>query len=338
MRILKRVQKLYKGALPSRFRRIFMLGLAVLSLGGMAYGFKKSYDPGANVCGHADFEKECLLCHVPVHCLSANRCQACHKDVAQERAEADGLHGKLPGTNQCQNCHTEHQGRDAVITDVAFENVDHKTLTGFSLEHHQKDTDGAAMTCQRCHPQGEFAAAAVPCAGCHAERDADFTSTHRGQFGEHCLDCHDGTGRMQDFQHDTIFPLEGAHAEHDCIVCHADPHDVKIARSCVACHEEPAVHAGAFGQACHRCHTAEGWGDAQLREHVFPLDHGAETASACDACHGETYTRYTCYGCHETHTESLIKAQHPTTPTTELAICADCHPTGELEELEKTHD
>jgi hypothetical protein len=338
MDILKHVRSVREISLARKFQRILILGLAVLSLGGAAYGFKKTYDPGANVCGHADFEEECLLCHVPVHCLSANRCQACHKEIAKERTEASGLHGKLPGTNQCQNCHTEHQGRDAVITDVAFQNIDHAALTGFSLEHHQHETAETAMTCQSCHPQGEFAAAAVPCRECHADADAAFMDAHEREFGQRCLDCHDGTGRMRDFQHDAVFPLEGVHAEHDCIACHADQRYVKTARNCIDCHEEPPVHAGAFGQACHRCHTTNGWGNAQLREHIFPLDHGAETASACEVCHEETYTRYTCYGCHDAHTPTLAQARHPDTPLSDLATCADCHPTGEVEEVENPHD
>ena len=53
-----------------------------------------------------------------------------------------GLHGLLPGTNRCQNCHKEHQGREADITTLAFRRIDHASLANFSLDYHQENYDG----------------------------------------------------------------------------------------------------------------------------------------------------------------------------------------------------
>jgi len=46
---------------------------------------------------HAEFEQDCGHCHGPIHCVEDRRCQDCHYEVAQDRANSTGLHGRLPG-------------------------------------------------------------------------------------------------------------------------------------------------------------------------------------------------------------------------------------------------
>jgi len=105
---------------------------------------------------HADFETQCSHCHAPMHCITDSRCQDCHQEIARQRATANGLHGKLPGTNKCQNCHVEHRGPETTITELAFINVNHFKLANFSLARHTKDYDGENMNCESCHSQGVF--------------------------------------------------------------------------------------------------------------------------------------------------------------------------------------
>lgn len=317
-----------------------MLVFLVLSLGGAAYGFKKSYVPGPvsaaqrhgepinGYSSHADFERECLHCHAPVRCLSANLCQDCHREIARERAEAEGLHGLLPGTDKCQTCHTEHQGRDAVISNIPFSNINHQLLSGFSLTLHETDFDGTLLACDSCHTGGRYDAAYVACAACHGEKDPDYIAEHTEQFGGNCASCHDGQDRMMGFEHSEVYVLDGAHEGVDCQDCHGGQTFTQSARDCAGCHEDPAVHAGEFGLDCDRCHTAVAWSPAQLTEHIFRLDHGEQGEIACETCHTETYVTYTCYGCHD-HQLAEMQELHTQEGIDQLEPCGECHPTGQ---------
>lgn len=297
---------------------------------------------------HASFEKDCLHCHAPVHCLKADRCQACHLEIARQRIEGEGLHAQLPGTDRCQTCHPEHRGKDAVMTEVPLTNIDHATLTGFSLELHATGHDGAPVACEDCHKGGLFKAEAVDCVACHAAEDALVVSDHISRFGGECLLCHDGADRMLAFDHQTVFALDGAHAGAECEACHIDQAFAGMAGECEACHAEPDYHRGQFGTDCARCHGAVAWAPAQLTQHTFKMDHGGDPDVPCQTCHTESYTMHTCYGCHE-HTPEEMLAVHAAAGVTEaaapaahhgaasapaeLAACATCHRTGAPEEL-----
>ena len=209
-----------------------MLVLLVLSLGGAAYGFKASYVPGPvtaahrhgepidGYSSHADFERECKHCHAPVRCLSANLCQDCHREIASERAEAEGLHGLLPGTEKCQNCHNEHQGRDAAISDMPLGNINHEQLAGYSLDLHQTDYDGTPLTCPNCHQDGQHDDRLGRLRRVPRGRAPHYMGEHTERFGGNCLACHDGQDRMLDFQHGQYYALEGAHQDAECEDCH----------------------------------------------------------------------------------------------------------------------
>jgi hypothetical protein len=329
----------------SRAGRNVSMVFLVLTLGGAGYGLKKSYVPGpvsaahprGQMLGgfesHAEFEKECLHCHAPVRCLSANLCQDCHMDIARERAEATGLHGLLPGTNRCQNCHVEHQGRDALISNVSFVNINHERLTNFGLEHHETDYDGTPLTCNRCHVGGRFSAESVDCTHCHSSDDPNYMGEHTERFGGNCLGCHDGRDRMTDLDHNLVFVLEGAHETVECEECHADQTFADVARGCVVCHQDPAVHAGQFGLDCVRCHTAFAWTPAQLTQHTFLLDHGDEGEVACETCHVGTYAQYTCYQCHD-HDRGEMQTVHLEQGIAKFDECIECHPTGRAGEAQ----
>lgn len=328
------------GFLSSQIGRIMLSVVVGLGLGGGFYTFKHTYTPGpcsdahprneqlGGYHSHADFEKECLHCHAPVHCLSASRCQECHLKIAKQRSEAQGLHGVLPGTDKCQTCHTEHEGRDAVISQVALVNVDHGQLTGFHLARHTIGYDGEPMTCADCHGEGQFAAEQVDCITCHAGADPTDIARHRQELGDDCTGCHDGRGGMENFDHAQAFALEGAHAEADCVDCHGAQTYSGATSECVACHEEPAVHAGLFGVDCSRCHLDTAWSPTELVRHDFRLDHGDEGPVDCETCHPETYVDHTCDGCHE-HSPEQVAASHADEGLTDLTPCADCHPTGQ---------
>jgi hypothetical protein len=318
-------------------RLLVILALVPLAVPVGSYGLKTVYRPGPvsdraargtalnGYSSHAEFEKECSHCHAPLHCITANRCQDCHLDIAKQRADAVGLHGVLPGTARCQTCHIEHRGRDAVISQVPLANIDHGQLTGFSLALHTEDYAGDPLVCDDCHIGHQFAPQSVDCINCHADHDPILIADHRAEFGDRCLECHDGRDRMRAFDHDQVYPLAGAHAEVACQDCHADHVYVGTAADCAACHQEPALHAGQFGFRCDQCHTAAAWAPAQFRLHPFLAALGSAGDLPCQVCHVDSYTHYPCDSCHDRHE---MRTVHLALDIDEIDDCTGCHPTG----------
>ena len=134
---------------------------------------------------------------------------------------------------------------------------------------------------------------------------------------------------MKNFDHANFFILDGRHAEAECTGCHVDQNWNGLSKLCADCHAEPEIHADLFGLQCEYCHETGAWTPAQLKVHVFPLDHGEPPAPECTVCHLEKYSEYTCYGCHE-HQEQEILESHLEDGISpgDIPQCKDCHPTG----------
>lgn len=159
---------------------------------------------------HADLENDCGHCHVPVHCIVEDTCTECHYEIAEQRQNLLGLHGRLPAGN-CAVCHTEHKGRDADIALFAFQNVDHNALAGFSLALHETDHRGNPLDCNTCHFKDVYMEESLDCVTCHRDENPAYMALHMSEYGGRCLDCHDGQDRMGNFDHDIIYPLGEAH-------------------------------------------------------------------------------------------------------------------------------
>jgi mono/diheme cytochrome c family protein len=106
------------------------------------------------------------------------------------------------------------------------------------------------------------------------------------------------------------------------------------AHQCVACHEDPDMHAGRFGLDCARCHSTIAWTPALLTKHTFLLDHGGQGKIDCLTCHLENYYQHTCYECHD-HKPTQMEEIHLAEGIFEYEACVDCHPTGEEGEAEQ---
>lgn len=283
--------------------------------------------PMGGFSSHAMFEQECSHCHAPIHCVTDDRCQSCHVEIAEQRSETVGLHGLLPGTERCQTCHIEHQGRNAVISDVAFANIDHDLLADFSLVKHETNYDGTSFHCESCHTEGRFGADSVDCLTCHTENDSELMTHHEEEHGLNCLGCHDGRDTMIDFDHDQAFERSGQHANAGCIDCHAEQQFKGTSQICVDCHENDAesIHTATFGVDCARCHTADAWAPAQLTHHTFLLDHGDEGTLECQKCHTLNYYEHTCTECHDMMEMATF---HEVEDSAAIENCVQCHPTG----------
>jgi len=294
----------------------------------------------AGFTSHADFEAECSQCHVAWKGVAAANCQGCHTGVGEQIQTGIGLHGLLAAGERCQECHVDHRGREAALTDFDLAGFEHGRLTGFSLVHHEVNFDGTPLGCDHCHINGISGSIATfidfdgSCHDCHLEGQPDWTADHGAFFGQDCLACHDGVDSMADFDHQAVFALEGAHTNLKCADCHQPTVLAGTANDCAGCHQEPMLHLGQFGTDCARCHTDSAWRPAELTQHTFPLDHGGEGKIPCDTCHTQSYAIITCYNCHA-HNPSETIAEHLEEGITDIADCAACHPTGREEEAEE---
>jgi len=243
-------------------------------------------------------------------------CESCHKEPP--------LHESLFPV-ECSQCHTTEAWSTAKLNDVNF---NHSTQTDFTLDHHRQDFSGAEINCTECHGEQFDNIQINTCIGCH-EQDSEkpeFITAHSEQYGKACLDCHDGIDRMENFNHDGIFRLEGNHTEIDCTACHSDFVFSGTPRECYECHTEPEIHAGFFGQKCQYCHNQSEWSPALLSVHIFPLEHGSQEPLLCQSCHKDRYTEYTCYGCHEHQPETVLTSHlQAGIPELEIPVCITCH-------------
>ena len=250
------------------------------------------------------------------------QCTACHSDPHA---------GQLGAA--CTNCHSQDAWKPA-------SNFDH-TRTAFPLTgRHQ------SVGCQKCHaPQAGSTAPRYKglsfsaCENCHQD-------PHRGAFQEaafrgRCESCHTTGGwkalrTESGFDHQrTKFPLNGKHAELDCLKCHKtfDFSQAIAHQRCSDCHED--VHRGQFagrpgGSDCSACHSETSFKPSLFTKEshqrgAFPL-HGKHAAIDCVQCHKpagrEAHYRFaatTCVTCHaDPHAGQFSAA-----PWTNR--CEECH-------------
>ncbi|HZY44208.1 MAG TPA: hypothetical protein VFF70_05585 [Anaerolineae bacterium] len=252
-------------------------------------------------------EVACRQCHLNVRSVAdykqaAPTCIACH--------QKDDQHKGAFGTD-CVQCHTSDSWQGAKF--------DH-SLAVFKLTGAHVN-----VTCQQCHVNNVFKGTPQDCGTCHQKNDQ-----HQGAFGTNCGQCH-STDNWQGAKFDhsvAAFKLTGAHINVHCQQCHINNIFKGTPQSCVACHAEPAVHAGQFGTNCAQCHTTTTWQGATF-VHTFPLNHGEGGTIACVTCHTQpaNFKVYTCYGCHE-HDPIGIQNRHLREGIANFQDCVQCHATG----------
>ena len=319
---------------------ILVLGIILRYFGGGPFSpgqlsaASPRQEPLSGVSSHAEFEAACAKCHAPWQGSAAGRCESCHTGIGEQRLARTGMHGRLPDTKDCRQCHTEHEGREADITTYDLQAFEHEWLTDYSLVKHQANFDDSLIRCEACHPQGEYEPLQVTCQACHATADRAFVDDHSALYGDDCHYCHDGYDSMVSFDHQAVFPLAGGHADQDCRACHTTTVMAGTPADCSGCHAEPAVHADQFGLDCARCHTALAWLPARLSIHTFPLDHGQEGRNDCQSCHKQRYDEYTCTNCHA-HEPLEIRSVHITAGILEFESCIECHPRGLVDEFDE---
>lgn len=257
--------------------------------------------PGPVVAGHAKLEQDCRKCHVPFKKdAQPALCLDCHKETAADIRQHKRFHGGLANTT-CRNCHTEHKGRKARVTEVEPGTFSHDK-TAYPLKGAHKK---AEAKCASCHlPKVKYRDAPHACNACHAKDDV-----HKGKLGVKCEQCHSEIEwKKSSFDHNlTRFKLEFGHAGVECKACHADRSYTNAPTECVACHkkdDDKKGHKGRFGAKCASCHNVKKWKDVDFdhaRDAKFAL-RGKHFSIKCEACHvAPLYTvktPATCVACH----------------------------------------
>jgi len=141
---------------------------------------------------------------------------------------------------------------------------------------------------------------------------------------------------VYDHEAETGVPLDGAHENAACLLCHNDRGPVAqyAARGCGGCHADP--HLTRLGANCSDCHEERSWYPrAAIAEHDrtrFPLI-GAHAAVACFRCHaGAEVGNFAgapadCRDCHGADYARTAVPNH--TAVGFSRQCRECHlPTG----------
>jgi hypothetical protein len=271
--------------------------------------------PGESIGGvtsHADIS-ECSACHTEPWSNErmADRCAKCHTDIAAQMFDVAKLHGAIMQKNsafECRDCHPEHRGSTASLTEMKDNTFPHEAL-GYSLEGHKLTATRQPFTCKDCHGQDITTFAPDSCDSCHRQMDIAFTQAHVLAYGTDCLACHDGVDRFgDDFDHNKLsFQLNGKHAEATCTACHLDARSVadlqSLPQDCYSCHQADDAHAGSFGKECGACHSPDAWKPAKFDHNLaaFRLE-GKHAKVACEKCHVNNAFKGTpsdCYSCHK---------------------------------------
>jgi hypothetical protein len=293
-----------------------IVGFAFTSGSQMFSAGELNAQPGdsfGGVTSHAQIT-ECSACHAASFGAEtmADRCASCHTDIAAQMKDVAKLHGaimqKSSAALACRDCHPEHRGETATLTDLGENTFPHEAL-GFSLNGHQLTAAGAAFSCKDCHQDDITKFAPDTCDSCHRQMDVVFTQSHVLSFGSDCLACHDGVDKFgSDFEHSAFaFQLSGKHADVACTKCHLDARTVADLQSapqdCFSCHQKDDKHEGGFGTDCSACHNPMNWSDATFDHNlsVFKLE-GEHAEVKCDQCHVNNVFKGTpqdCVSCHQ---------------------------------------
>ncbi|MCQ3939197.1 MAG: hypothetical protein DPW18_19440 [Chloroflexi bacterium] len=293
---------------------VVLAGVAFASGGQMFSSGALNDQPGESIGGvnsHAQIS-ECKACHTAPweRETMADRCLACHTNIAKQMLSVAELHGAIVQKSPslaCRDCHKDHRGSAAPLTDLGEHDFPHEAL-GFSLNGHRLKVTREPFDCADCHGTDVTTFASDSCQSCHREMDIAYAQLHLLTFGADCLACHDGVDRYgEDFNHNAFaFQLAGAHAVAPCSSCHLNARAIADLQSapqdCFSCHQGDDPHAGAYGTDCAACHSPQAWEPADFDHNLsaFKLE-GEHTEAACEECHVNNVYKGTpadCYSCH----------------------------------------
>lgn len=301
--------------LAAAFITLFVLVGVAFASGGQMFSAgalnAESGEPVGGVASHAQIT-DCKACHTAPweRATMADRCLDCHTEIARQMLSVAELHGAITQKSPalaCRDCHKDHRGKTASLTDLGEHDFPHDAL-GFSLNGHQLKVTREPFECADCHVEDVSTFASDSCQSCHREMDIAFAQAHLLAFGADCLACHDGVDRFgDDFDHNRFaFQLVGGHTDATCTGCHLDARTLADLQSapqdCYTCHQQDDEHNGQYGTQCESCHTPTSWDDATFDHNLsaFKLE-GEHAEASCEECHVNGIYKGTptdCYSCH----------------------------------------
>lgn len=142
--------------------------------------------PGKLSKVHGDLSgpDNCTKCHSPAKKIEPTRCLSCHKELDRRIKAGTGFHRDK--TEDCDGCHSEHNGENHKLVELHPADFDHSE-TGYSLTGAHREI----KACERCHnsknsPPGKHSRTFLIkdncCSACHKD-------SHRGNQPI-CTDCH----------------------------------------------------------------------------------------------------------------------------------------------------
>jgi len=299
------------------------------------------YNPGAlnaqsgemlgGVTSHAETDGDCQACHTAPweRAKMADRCVDCHGEIARQMQDVASLHGRMMHNSPditCRHCHPEHRGADAPLTEMDYAEFPHEVV-GYSLTGHAVTSTSQPFTCDGCHNGDITTFASDTCSTCHSNLDPVFVLAHSIEYGDACLDCHDGVDRFgKNFVHDAGFALTGSHDGLTCSKCHTGARTLvdfqNTPSDCYSCHLSDDPHLGAFGNNCAACHQVSSWAEVTFDHNLsgFPLT-GGHAGLACEQCHVNSQFAGLSTSCVNCHSDPVYHAGMFGTD------CASCHST-----------
>lgn len=311
-----------------------MASVMVLALAAGAESQELDFlvSPGPLSGVHSDLSglTNCVSCHSPGKGIEANRCLACHKDLAERTAAGRGFHRDK--VSDCIGCHAEHQGEGFQLVRWNSAEFDHAE-SGYPLQGLHRDVS----ECQECHKASNapprtksqtYLLNDSSCVACHAD-------VHKGQLGEDCQRCHSVEVKFKQvgFQHErTAFPLEGAHRKVRCQQCHPNQKwkGLRFSR-CTDCHQD--THRPSLGSDCERCHNVSSWVVSTFDHErtKYPL-RGMHRPLTCSKCHvGQRFKGASFSLCTDCHRDDPHWGQFDTD-------CSTCHVVDGFKRWTGNHD
>ncbi|MCE7926354.1 MAG: hypothetical protein DYG98_25195, partial [Haliscomenobacteraceae bacterium CHB4] len=279
---------------------------------------------------HAAIANDCAACHINGNYNNTpNTCAGCHTPDYNQSTNPN--HAALAIPTDCADCHTTNGWEPAT----------------FDIHNNYYQLNGAhaaiANDCAACH-NGNYNNTPNTCVGCHINEynqtnDPDHAAA---QFPTNCASCHSETAWVPStFDHNTFYPLNGAHAALNCNACHINGNYNNVPNTCFGCHQSdynqtnnPNHASAGFPTTCLDCHTETAWTPANFDhdDMYFPIYSGSHENAwdQCIDCHTNpnNYSIFSCTVCHlsqETNNDHQgVQGYAYSSPA-----CYSCHPNGD---------
>ena len=250
-------------------------------------------------------------------------CFSCHEADYNNASSPNHLTAQFP--TDCSLCHTST----------------HWNATNYSHPGFPLNGSHLSAPCSDCHQNGVYAGTPNQCAACHMDdyNQARDPNHLEGGFSTSCEICHGFDAVSWEgaiFDHNLVWPLQGAHQNLDCAECHANGYN--LPQNCYGCHQaeyqatsDPNHISAGFPTQCESCHFPNHltWSQAVFN-HNFPINSGEHAGYACTDCHlTANYNVFSCIDCHA-HRESRMNGihNHVVGYIYSSQACYSCHPQG----------